>query len=106
MRADKTFKAPSQNLPSFAESHGCKPVDECEVGTLRSLGEGGYASEGSALRSVWRDATAVRPWGLHMMWITRHHESGNPSHGRSVLDCLRSRQEQFRIVSPESPLPE
>ena len=31
-------------LPSFAESHGCKPVDECEVGTLRSLGEGGYAS--------------------------------------------------------------
>src|SRR3990172_4260994 len=32
-------------LPSFAESHGCKPVDECEVGTLRSLGVGGYASE-------------------------------------------------------------
>jgi len=45
-------------LPSFAESHGCKPVDECEVGTLRSLGarpsqpkrllrrsrQGGYAS--------------------------------------------------------------
>ena len=25
-------------LPSFAEGHGCKPVDECEVGTLRSLG--------------------------------------------------------------------
>ncbi len=50
-------------IPSFAESHGCKPVDECEVGTLRSLGEGGYASEGSALRSVWRGATAVRPWG-------------------------------------------
>ena len=38
-------------------------MDECEVGTLRSLGEGGYASEGSALRSVWRGATAVRPWG-------------------------------------------
>ncbi len=51
-------------LPSFAESHGWKPVDECEVGTLRSLGEGGYASEGSALRSVWRGATAVRPWGF------------------------------------------
>src|SRR3989304_5087762 len=50
-------------LPSFAEGHGCKPVDECEVGTLRSLGEGGYASEGSARRSVWRGATAVRPWG-------------------------------------------
>jgi len=50
-------------LPSFAESQGCKPVDECEVGTLRSLGEGGCASEGSALRSVWRGATAVRPWG-------------------------------------------
>jgi len=33
------------------------------VGTLRSLGEGGCASEGSARRSVWRGATAVRPWG-------------------------------------------
>ena len=53
-------------LPSFAESHGCKPVDECEVGTLRSLGDGGCASEGSALGSVWRGATAVRPSvGLH-----------------------------------------
>jgi hypothetical protein len=31
-------------LPSFAKGHGCKPVDECEVDTLRSLGEGGYAS--------------------------------------------------------------
>jgi hypothetical protein len=31
-------------LPSFAEGHGCKPVDECEVGTRRSLGEGGCAS--------------------------------------------------------------
>ena len=38
-------------------------MDECEVGTLRSLGEGGCASGGSALRSVWRGATAVRPWG-------------------------------------------
>ena len=50
-------------LPSFAEGHGCKPVDECEVGTLRSLGarpsqpkrllrrsrQGGYASDGCAL---------------------------------------------------------
>ena len=50
-------------LPSCAEGHGCKPVDECEVGTLRSLGEGGCASEGSARRRVWRGATAVRPWG-------------------------------------------
>ena len=30
------------NLPSFAD--GCEPVDECEEGILRSLGEGGYAS--------------------------------------------------------------
>jgi hypothetical protein len=36
-----------------------------------------------------------------MMWITRHHESGNPSHGRNVLDYLRSRQEEFSIVSLE-----
>jgi hypothetical protein len=28
------------NLPSFAESHECKPVEECKEGTLRSLGEG------------------------------------------------------------------
>ncbi|MBI1997986.1 MAG: lytic transglycosylase domain-containing protein [Deltaproteobacteria bacterium] len=53
----------SLNHALVAYSHGCKPVDECEVGTLRSLGEGGCASEGSALRSVWRGATAVRPWG-------------------------------------------
>ncbi len=53
----------SQLLPSFAEGHGFTPVDECEVGTLRSLGEGGYASEGSAPRSIWIGATAVRPWG-------------------------------------------
>ena len=33
------------------------------MGTLRSLGEGGCASEGFALGSVWRGATAVRPWG-------------------------------------------
>ena len=38
-------------------------MDECEVGTLRSLGEGGYASEGFGRRSMWRGATAVRPWG-------------------------------------------
>ena len=62
-------------LPSFAEGHGCKPEVECEVGTLRSLGarpsqpkrllrrsrQGEYASEGSALRSMWRGGTAARP---------------------------------------------
>ncbi|HXV82592.1 MAG TPA: hypothetical protein VEG60_22230, partial [Candidatus Binatia bacterium] len=48
-----------ESLPSFAESHGCKPVDECEEGILHSLGEGGYASEGFARRSVWRGATGV-----------------------------------------------
>lgn len=36
----------------------------------------------------------------YMMWKTRHDESGNLSHGRSVLDYLRSRQEEFSIVSP------
>jgi len=38
----------------------------------------------------------------YAMWIPSHHESGNPSHVRSVLDCLRSRQEEFSIVSQES----
>jgi peptidoglycan/xylan/chitin deacetylase (PgdA/CDA1 family) len=74
-------------LPSFAEGHGCKPVDECEVGTLRSLSarpsqpkrllrrsrQGGCASEGSARRSLWRGATAVRPWGstwkILLRWV-------------------------------------
>jgi len=32
-------------------------------GILRSLGEGGYASEGSARRSAVEGATAVKPWG-------------------------------------------
>ena len=27
--------------PPYGEGHECKPVDECEVGTHRSLGEGG-----------------------------------------------------------------
>jgi hypothetical protein len=35
------------------------------VGTLRSRGEGGCASEGSALRSVWRGTTACKAVGLH-----------------------------------------
>jgi len=30
---------------------------------LRSFSEGGFASEGSARRSVWRCATAAKPWG-------------------------------------------
>ena len=32
-------------------------------GILRSLGEGGYASEGFARRSAVEGATAVKPWG-------------------------------------------
>jgi len=27
-------------LPSFADSHGCNPVNKCEEGIFRSLGEG------------------------------------------------------------------
>src|SRR3990167_8381001 len=37
-----------------------------------------------------------------MMRIAGYHGSGDPSHGQSVLDELRSRQEEFGIVSPES----
>jgi len=32
-------------------------------GVARSLGEGGYASEGSARRKVWSGTRAVKPWG-------------------------------------------
>jgi len=38
-----------------------------------------------------------------MMRIAGYHGSGDPSHGQSVLDELRSRQEEFGIVSPEYP---
>jgi len=70
-------------LPSFAEGHGCKPVDECEVGTLRSLGEGGYASEGFARRSMWRGATAVRPWGSTAIKKATHPTEVTASTSRS-----------------------
>ena len=37
-----------QILPAYAESHGCKPVDECEAGypaiVSRDRNDGGYAS--------------------------------------------------------------
>jgi len=81
-------------LPSFAESHGCKPADECEVGTLRSLGEGGCASEGSALGSVWRGATTVRPWGSTP--CLQHRRIGSQGRrlreGRSWIDRIRHLQ--------------
>src|SRR5262245_32486061 len=47
-------------LPSFTESHWCNPVYEYDVGTVQRLGEGGYASEGFALRSVWTGGMVVR----------------------------------------------
>jgi len=73
----KKRATPRAAFPSFAESHVCKPADEGEVSTLRSLGarpsqpkrllrrsrQGGYASEGSARRSMWRGATAIGSWG-------------------------------------------
>ena len=52
----------------------------------------------SPVPSVWLRLGRV---GLHDA-DNQAPESGNPSHGRSVLDCLRSRQEEFSIVSPES----
>jgi hypothetical protein len=50
-------------LPSFAEGHGCEPVDECEAGTRRSLGEGGCASA-FAVRSRLRptEVGGFRPY--------------------------------------------
>ena len=49
--------------PPSQKATGVNPWMNARGGTLRSLGEGGYASEGSALRRVWIGATAVRPWG-------------------------------------------
>jgi len=47
--------------PAYAGSHRCKAVEECAAGVLRSLGEGGHASAGSAEDT--KRTTAVRPWG-------------------------------------------
>jgi hypothetical protein len=47
--------------PAYAGSHNCKTVEEYTTGVLRSLGEGGHASAGSAEDTIW--ATAVKPWG-------------------------------------------
>jgi hypothetical protein len=47
--------------PACAGSHGYQAVEECTAGVLRSLGEGGHASAGSA--EVSKGTTAVKPWG-------------------------------------------
>jgi hypothetical protein len=47
--------------PACAGSHGYQAVEECTAGVLRSLGEGGHASAGSA--EVSKGTTAVKLWG-------------------------------------------
>jgi hypothetical protein len=49
-----------RSSPAYAGSHSCQPVEECAAGVLRSLGEGGHASAGSAEDTIW--ITAVKPW--------------------------------------------
>ena len=44
---------------------GVSPWMNARWVTLRSLGEGGYASAGSA--EVVKDATGVSPWRLHTL---------------------------------------
>jgi hypothetical protein len=53
--------AVSLSSPAYAGSHGCQAVEECAAGVLRSLGEGGHASAGSAEDT--KGTTAVKPWG-------------------------------------------
>jgi hypothetical protein len=50
-----------ESSPTYAGSHSCQAVEECAVGVLRSLGEGGHASAGSAEDTP--GTTAVKPWG-------------------------------------------
>jgi hypothetical protein len=47
--------------PAYAGSHSCKAVEECAAGVLRSFGEGGHASAGSAEDT--KGTTAVKPLG-------------------------------------------
>ena len=58
-----SLKAVANTVPSpaYAGSHGCQAVEECTAGVLRSLGEGGHASAGSAEDT--KETTAVKPWG-------------------------------------------
>lgn len=46
--------------PASAGSHGFTAVEECAAGVLRSLGEGGQASAGSAEVAI--RTTASQPW--------------------------------------------
>jgi hypothetical protein len=62
-RSPKTARA--IRSPAYAGSHSCKAVEECAASVLRSLGEGGHASAGSAEDT--KGTTAVKPWGSTAM---------------------------------------
>src|SRR3989304_2038538 len=57
--------------PPSQKATGSNPRMNARGGTLRNLGEGGYASEGSARRSLWRGATAVRRWGSTLAYTAQ-----------------------------------
>jgi hypothetical protein len=76
-----------------------KPVDECEEGILRSLGEGGYASEGFGRRSAWRGATGRKPVELHFAAITRKELLAKPR----LSSAERRRVELLLLKTPPHP---
>ena len=75
-------------LPSFAESHGCKPVDQCEEGILRSLGEGGYPSA-FAVRS------RLRPTQVGGFRPTKRVER---CHGRKPVELHKQSHGDTRLM--------
>src|SRR5574341_657690 len=78
--------------PAYAGSRGCQAVEECAAGVLRSLGEGGHASAGSAEDT--KGTTAVKPWGSTTRFLNRtrlprggSYEGRNKSHPGSGARC-------------------
>ena len=74
--------------PTYTGSHGCEAVEECAVGVLRSLGEGGLASVGST--EVTKGTTAVKPWGsTNRSGVLYGQKSVDPALMRIGLNIVR-----------------
>ena len=79
--------------PTYAGSHGCEAVEECTVGVLRSLGEGGLASVGST--EVTIGTTAVKPWGsTNRSGVLYGQNSVNPALMRIGLNIVSKTRRQ------------
>ncbi len=74
--------------PAYAGSHSCQAVEECAAGVLRSLGEGGHASAGSAEDT--KGTTAVKPWGSTRSYSPRSRRNAVVAGAALSKSVLRS----------------